>query len=496
MESKEEKVRIKLTKVPLESEKREIRSRRRRTFLICIACFLLLMVGGLTGFAISGMVRGTSVAMFKTNKFDKILSHFKSVWLYKNDYEDLETTMEDKAFYGMTRFEDDPYSTYMSKSELEEFASGINMNYVGIGAQYTYTNDVATITRVFKESPAEKGGLLPGDIIFTINGDTLEGLDSEGIKERIIGEEGTPVNITVKRGGEEVELTFIRGAIEYTVYCEANDEDDYVYLDIMSFGKSTADECIKYLDEYKDYSKLIINLRDNSGGYQDSVQEVAGLFLGKNVVVLNETDNNGITKSYETIVKEYYDNFKKIVVITNEGTASAAEVLAIALKEEHPDCTLVGTTTYGKGVVQSSFYLEDGSALKITSSYWTSPNGTSIHKEGVKPDIEVYLDDILYQTAYVMNESDAYALDSVSTYTQIAQEGLKFLDYDVHRTDGYFDQSFLDALKTYKNDNDLNDNDKLDFDTYNSILSSIIREYNTNKVKDAQLQKAIEVIEG
>ena len=148
----------------------------------------------------------------------------------------------------------------------------------------------------------------------------------------------------------------------------------------MSFGDTTADECIRYLDEYQGYSKLIIDLRDNSGGYQDSVQKVAGLFIGKDKVVLQETDSENVTESYKTIVEKYYDNFKKIIVLTNKNTASAAEVLSICLKEQHENATLVGETTYGKGVVQKSFYLDDGSALKITSSYWSSPNGVSKNK--------------------------------------------------------------------------------------------------------------------
>ena len=260
----EEKVVVKLKKVPLESERQEIREKRKNRFLVTLLCIVFLFIGLVSGFAISGTLRGTSVAMFKTNKFDKILAHFKSIWLYKNDYEDLEDTMQDKAFYGMTNFENDPYTSYMSNEEIEAFSSSIDMNYVGIGAQYTYTDGIGTITRVFKDSPAEKGGLLAGDVLYLIDGKSIEGLTSDEVKERIVGEEGTPVKITVLRDNKEIELTFIRGAIEYTVYCKA--ENDYVYLDIMSFGTSTADECIKYLDEYKDYSKLIINLRDNSGG--------------------------------------------------------------------------------------------------------------------------------------------------------------------------------------------------------------------------------------
>ena len=489
----DEKVRVKVHKVLLESERQELKAKRRRKLLIALLCVLFLAVGLVGGFTVAGLLRGTSVAAFKTNKLDKITAYFDSVWLYKNDYENLQETMEDRAFYGMTNFEEDPYSTYMSKEELERFTTSINNDYVGIGAQYSYANGTGTVTKVFKDSPAERGGLLPGDIFYKVDGQLAEELDSDGIKERIQGEEGTSVKVIVLRSGKEVELVFIRGAIEYTAYAET--QDDYVYLNIMSFGDSTTEECIRYLNDYKDYSKIIIDLRDNTGGYQGSVQGVAGLFIGPNKIVLNETDNTGKTLSYPTIVKEYFDNFNKIIVLTNANTASAAEVLSICLKEQHEDTTLVGTTTFGKGVVQTSYALEDGSALKITTSYWTSPNGVSINKEGVKPDVEVYLDDVLYENVYSFaDEEDVYEIDSVSSFTRIAELGLRFLDYEVDRVDGYFDDSFAKALRTYKVDNGLEDNELLDNNTYEAIISSVVREYNINKEKDLQLQKAIELL--
>lgn len=488
----EEKVRVKVHKVLLESEREELKAKRRKKFLISLLCVLFLIIGLTVGFIFSSVLRGASIATFKTNKFDKISAYLNSVWLYKDDYEDLQQTIEDKAFYGMTNFEDDPYTSYMSKEEINAFSSNINMNYVGIGAQYQYTNGIGTITRVFKDSPAEKGGLLPGDIIYKIDTTLAEGLNSDEIKELIVGEEGTNVKITVLRSGKEIELVLTRQPVEYTAYAEKR--DGYIYLNIMSFGESTADECIKYLEDCKDYSKIIIDLRDNSGGYQGSVQQVAGLFIGPNKVVLNETDNTGKTNSYETIVKRYYDNFKDVVVLINGNTASAAEVLSICLKEQHPNAVLVGTTTFGKGVVQTSYYLEDGSAMKLTTSYWTSPNGTSINKEGVKPDYEVFLDDILNQNVYSLDETKVYEYDSVSQFVMVSQMGLKYLGYEVDRTDGYFDESFLKALKEYKLNNDLEVNEVLDTNTYDAIISSVIREYNTNIKKDLQLQKAIEVL--
>lgn len=488
----EEKVRIKLHKELLASERQELKDKRRKRFLIGLLCFLFLIAGVIGGFVISGLLKGTSVAAFKQNKYEKLVAYFDAIWLYKDEYPDLQQTMEEKGFYGMTDFEEDPYTTYMSKEEIDEFTSSINMNFVGIGAQYAHGGGIDIITHVFEDSPAEKGGLQAGDILFAVDDQSIAGLTSDEIKGLITGQEGTNVKLSVKREGHQVDLIITRAPITYTAFAKAI--DDVVILNIMSFGDSTCLECIKSLNEFKDYSKLIIDLRDNSGGYQEAVQEVAGLFLGYDEVVLNETDNSGVTKSYKTVCKHYFDNFKEIVIVTNKNTASAAEVLTIALKEKHKNAIQIGETTYGKGVVQSSFYLEDGSAVKITSSYWTSPNGVSINGIGVVPDEEVKLADVLYQSTYSFKENDEFKIDSVSTYVLIAQESLAYLDYDVNRQDGYFDASLKKAIEAYQSNHNLTVTSTLNQETYDALISSVILTYNTVIEKDAQLSRALEML--
>lgn len=492
MEKEEEKVVIKLHKVPLSSEKEEKKHKIRKTILLIALVLIVFLVGILVGY----ITRNNNVVPTNTsfaNKASQLEECLDQVWLYKNDYEDLKGELENKALKGMTQFEDDPYTTYMSKEELEEFANSINMNYVGIGVEYTSNSGTATVTKVFKDSPAEKGGMLAGDVIDTINGESIEGWSTEKIKENVTGQEGTEVNIGVIRGGIKKELTFIRGAIDSTVF--AKTVNDCVVLEIMSFGKNTVQECAKYLDEYKDYSKLIIDLRDNSGGYQDALEYIAGLFLGEDKIVLNETFNTGETKSYKTRVFKYYDNFKHIVVLTNGNTASAAEVLTISLKELHPDCVQVGETTYGKGVVQTTLGLSDGSCVKVTTSYWTSPSGVSINKNGVVPDVEVKLDDLLYAVAYAMQEDEIFEVDDVSSFISLAQQSLNYLGYPTSRNDGYFDVSTYNALCKFEEDQELLIDGKLDNTTYEALVSRVVYEYHTNPEKDVQMLKAIELLE-
>ena len=184
----------------------------------------------------------------------------------------------------------------------------------------------------------------------------------------------------------------------------------------------------------------------------------------------------------------------KIVILINNNTASAAEVLTICLSELHEDCTTVGEKTYGKGVVQSSYRLVDGSALKITTSEWLSPSGVSINGVGIEPDIEVKLDEIFYLTTVAMNEDTVYEADSVSANVKIAQMALRYLGYECARDDGYFDDSFTRALDRFKSDNGLEADHRLDKETYDMLMNRVSYSYVVDEDKDPQMNMAKEVL--
>ena len=198
-------------------------------------------------------------------------------WLYGDEYEDLDTTLSDNSYYGMTGFIEDPYTTYQSASELEEFSSSINMNFVGIGVTYTVENGQPTIIKVYNDSPASKAGLEPGDIIESVDGTNVVGMTSDEIKELVVGEEGTITALGIKRQGEHLNIEVTRGKVESTVY--GYEYEGIPVLELISFGETSYDECVNFLNGYKDADKLIIDLRDNTGGYQSAVLGIAGLFL-------------------------------------------------------------------------------------------------------------------------------------------------------------------------------------------------------------------------
>lgn len=489
MEEKEEKkVVIKLKKVPLKSEREENKARRRQRFLIVIFCVFLFVAGVGVGLTAANKGQNNST----NNKFEIIKEYLKKAWLFKDDYEDLDEVLNDKAYKGMSSFTEDPYTIYMTKDELESFANNINMDYVGIGVQYYLLNDVATITRVFKDSPAEKTGLRKGDIIIQVDDVAIDEKNSHSLKEYVLGERGTIVKITVNRDGEKIAFDIKRDNVYSTAFAYA--EKDYVYLNIISFGENTEDEVINYLDDYRDYEKIIIDLRNDGGGYQKAVQEIASLFLGPNKVVMYQSYSDGKIEVTNTINNRYYDNFKQIIILTNNDTASASEVLTLALKEQHPNCLIVGETTYGKGVVQSTYDLKDGSAIKITTSAWTSPNHTNINGVGIKPDYEVKLDEIFYLNSPSMLEDEIYGVDTVAASVKMSQMALKYIGYDVKRIDGYFDESFLETLNKYRSDNGIENSDVLDSNTYKMILNKVMYLYAFDDTKDLQLNKAIELL--
>ena len=185
------------------------------------------------------------------------------------------------------------------------------------------------------------------------------------------------------------------------------------------------------------------------------------------------------------------------MILTNNYTASASEVLTMALKEGLDNVTIVGTKTYGKGVMQSKFNISDGSSIKLTVAYWTSPNGTSINGEGITPDVEIENHKALSFTG-VNFDGESYKYDSVSTYTNIVQYALDYLGYDIERFDGYFDYSTRDALIEFKVDNGLESGleSTLDRDTYVAIISKVIETKSLDLSKDVQLMKGRELLGG
>lgn len=323
-----------------------------------------------------------------------LISFRKVINQYFKGEEIDENKMLEATIKGYVSGLGDEYSEYFTKEEWEEFQADALGNYVGIGI-YMSVNDAGNVIVLepIKGTPAEAAGLKEGDIITEVNGENVLGMDSSEVASRIKGEEGTTVKVKVYRNDEYIEKEIIRKSIKvYHVEYEML-EDNIGYVQLVTFDEGCADEFRAAINdlEKQGAKKLILDVRSNTGGLVDEALEIAEIFCDKDEILLVTEDANN-QKEYIKDEAKATSNFEQIVVLTNEYTASASEILAGILKE-NCEAVLVGKTTFGKGVIQTVFSLADGSALKLTIEEYFTPNENKINKEGIKPDHEIKLEE-------------------------------------------------------------------------------------------------------
>lgn len=474
----------------------------RTTGWIIVVTILALLIGwGFSAFVptpFSNTVR-QEVAYVTTekteNKIISIRTILEKYWYFAKDIENLTGRLTDQALIGMTTNEEDPHTTYMTSEEIMQFTQSINRNFVGIGVQFqSQANGLNLITRVFRDSPAEKAGVQAGDIIHSIDGTVVDNMSADEIKKLVQGEIGTDVTIVFLREGKYVTLDITRGEIGHTVNGKVTDEG-YGLIQLEQFGETTANEVQSYLDEFREQgaTKLIIDLRDNGGGYLEALEGVVSAFLPANTVFIRRDYANGVQTSNKTVGGNYTE-FSPIVILTNNNTASASEAFTMAMKEQRDDVVVVGMTTYGKGSVQVTQYYDDGSALKYTDSIWKSPDGVWINNIGIEPNEIVELHPVLNTFYETMEEDLVLEADSVSSFTEEAQLCLDFLGYEPGRTDGYFSEQTKQALLSFQKETELEADGKLSSVTYEALVSAVIRKWSTDLSSDLQYQKALEIL--
>lgn len=286
---------------------------------------------------------------------------------------------------------DDEYSEYMTKEEWDEYQSDQLGNYVGIGVYLSMDeNDNVVIVGVIKDSPAEEAGLKEEDIIIGINDESATGLNTEEVSNKVKGEEGTEVNLIIYRNGEEKTFKLTRKAIKVYHVETKMLENNIGYLSLLTFDEGCADEFRKGLEELKAQGaqKVILDLRYNTGGYVDEALEILDMLLDDGQIELITKSANGDEVINKARGAKEFD--LELIVLSNEYSASASEILIGALKD-NKRATIVGTTTYGKGVIQNVYMLADGGVLKLTTQEYFTPNNEKINKIGIKPDYEVEL---------------------------------------------------------------------------------------------------------
>ena len=351
---------------------------------------------------VTGIVVSLSTGLIVYNNYDKIsksksddtsseIKEFTESYNHIiNSYIDEvdKSKLIDAAISGMYNFLNDEYSIYMDNDMTESLNEQLEGTYDGIGIEMTMNNKgVIYVTQVFKNTPAEKAGLKPDDILVALDGESLEGKTTAEVASVIKKGTKSEFKLTYKRDNIEKTVTVNKKNI-YINSVKSEIFDNIGYINISTFSATTEEQVKKELDNFdKNISNLIIDLRNNTGGYLNAAYDVSELFLKKGKVIYQLKDrNNKITKF--TAKSGEYRHFNNIIVIINGSTASASEILALALKES-ANAKIVGTKSYGKGTVQETSKLKSGSMVKYTTAYWLSPEGNSINKTGITPDYKI-----------------------------------------------------------------------------------------------------------
>lgn len=293
---------------------------------------------------------------------------------------------------GLVEAAGDPYTMYLDPKESEEFDSQLNGTFEGIGAVLAQDGDYVIIETPLSGYPAEKAGLKARDIIVKIDDQDAQGLSTAEAVKRIRGEKGTTVKLGVVRNGEILDFNVVRETISIPSVETSYAENDTIgVLKINSFGTDTVALTEKAITEFKlkNVKGIVVDLRNNPGGYLDGAVKVSGNWLKKGQVIVEEKRDNTVVESFKATKDGSLIGMPTVVLI-NEGSASASEIMAGALRDNNA-ATLVGVTTYGKGSVQEVVQFDDGGALKVTVARWYTPSGKNINEDGIGPDQKVEL---------------------------------------------------------------------------------------------------------
>ncbi len=300
-----------------------------------------------------------------------------------------EEKMVESALKGYVEGIGDKYTEYLTPDELEDLMTSVNGNYVGIGIYMTQDKEGNIVVLLpIEGSPAAEKGLKTGDIINKINGEECKGLELTEVSNKVKGEEGTTVNLEILRENEIINVDVERKTVELKYIDSKVLEGNIGYIELLAFDEGATIKFKEELTKLKEQNvkSLIIDLRDNGGGLVTEAISLSEIFAPMGNVVLKSYDKDG----KETVTKSTNVNTEKmeVVVLVNENSASATEIFAAAMQDNNL-ATIVGTKTFGKGVMQEVQPLKIGGALKITIEEFKTPKGNTIHKVGITPDIEV-----------------------------------------------------------------------------------------------------------
>lgn len=418
------------------------------------------------------------------SKLNEALHIVEEYFIRETDREDLQ----EGALYGLINSLGDPHSVYLSPEELEELMIQSGSAYSGIGVEVTLENNRVTILAPFAGSPAAEAGLLPGDQIVEVDGQNIEGRSLNDAVKDIRGQEGTEVTLGIIRDGAAsiFQVTLVRAKIERSSVETEMLANGMGYLYLSQFAEESAGEFSSGLRALKDQGMegLILDLRDNPGGYLDVVVSIAQQLVPRGLIVYTEDRDGNRTEEFSSTLR---DRGFPLVVLVNENSASASEILAGALQDN--DVPVVGVKSYGKGTVQRFYSLSDDSVVKLTMNKFFTPSGREIQDNGVVPDHVVEMDAVTRMPG--LRFTGTLEVGSEALHVYQLQSMLAAMDYTV-TSSGVYDQATADAVAAFQTANGLAATGKVDLET-TEVLNQ--RWESFTRDMDIQLGKAVEVLQ-
>lgn len=399
------------------------------------------------------------------------------------------------ALEGMVNALGDPYSEFLDSTEAQMFDDTIEGSFFGIGVQIMAQNGKIVIISPITDTPAEKAGLQPNDIILEADGVVLTDMNTNEVVTYIRGEEGTSVKLKIQRGSTTFDVEVERAEIPIiSVEGKIDEEDGEIgYIQITQFSATTATELQDKVTELrqKGAKRFIFDLRNNPGGLLDQAISISNMFLEDGQIVMQVQEKGVDPDQYQANDAAYgeFQITEPYVVLQNEGSASASEILAAAI-QENTDAPIAGLQSFGKGTVQNITNQSDLGELKLTIAKWLTPTGLWIHDTGITPDIEIPADPM--SSAVLLSDSETLQEGDANEFVKSAILFLNALGYETD-SDYVFDASVTQAVKDFQADKDLTQDGIITGDTAVQ-LNMAAREYLLEN--DVQYDKALEIVKG
>lgn len=399
------------------------------------------------------------------------------------------------AIKGMTDAIEDPYSQYLEDEQAQSLNQTIDGSFEGIGAEVMQKDQKVQVVSPIKDSPAEKAGIKANDFILAVDGQSIEGKSAEEAVSLIRGESGKKVVLTIQRGDKTQDITVTRGEIPIqTVNATLVEGTTVGRIQITSFSTPTYDEVVDAVKDLRQQGakSFVLDVRGNPGGLLPSALQIANMFLndGDTIVQIQEKDKEAQKMAASDTDYGDFQVDEPTVILVDEGSASASEILAGALQQS-ANVKVVGTTTFGKGTVQSVIPVDKSAELKLTIAKWLTPDGTWINEKGIQPDVEVELPD--YAQLTLIDSSETYAVGDHSKAIENIKKILNVLGYlDSEAINQDFDEQTAQAVSQLQQEASLETTGEIDADTAVEMVRQIQTKIAEN---DTQLDKAVETVQ-